>query len=233
MGIAPSLLYPTSTRTSLEPMWTTRPRTTSPSSNSVTPVPYQSSIRSSAASPPSPRGSPRYCRGSSFFIPPVPPVILFARTAYDSNRLLPAPTGAGNNTFPQLRNGVHHLAAGNLVLGLPIRPSLGLEPQRFSERHRHLGRARQAPAPRPRATGAAHVDRHHRGAARDREEAGARLGRPDHALFAPRAFGEDQQRAAFVEHALGRPQRGGVCALTADRPGVERADQRTEQRNLE
>src|SRR5262249_27135898 len=37
MGIAPSLLYPTSTRTSLEPTWTTRPRTTSPSSNPVTP----------------------------------------------------------------------------------------------------------------------------------------------------------------------------------------------------
>src|SRR5438552_8335457 len=109
-------------------MWTTRPRTTSPSSNSVTPVSYQSSIRSSAPSPPSHRGPPRCCRGSSFFIPPVPPVILFARTAYASNRLRLPLAGAGNHTVPQPRNSVHHLAACTLALDLPFRAPDGLDP---------------------------------------------------------------------------------------------------------
>src|SRR5215472_8003316 len=145
-------------------MWTTRPRTTSPSSNSVTPVPYQSSIRSSATSPPSPRGSPRYRRGSSFFIPPVPPVILFARTPYYSNRLRSALTGAGNNTVPEPRNGVHHLAARKLVLALPIRAPSGLESKRFPERHRDPGATRKAVPSRPCLPRALHVHRHHRGA---------------------------------------------------------------------
>src|SRR2546430_16461318 len=116
-------------------MWTTRPRTTSPSSNSVTPASYQSSMRSSAPSPPSPRGPPRCCRGSSFFIPPVPPVILFARPTHHPNRLRPALGGAGNHTVPEARNGVHHLAAPALVLGLPICPPPGPEPDRFSNSH--------------------------------------------------------------------------------------------------
>src|SRR6266849_8245707 len=233
IGIAPSLLWPTSTRTSLEPMWTTRPRTTSPSSNSVTPLSYQSSMRSSAPSPPSPFGPPRCCRGSSFFIPPVPPVILFARTAYDSDRSRPALAVAGTDTVPEPRNGVHHLAAGDLVLTPPIGPPLGLEPERFSERHRHLCRARQAAPPRPRPAGAAHVDRHDRGAARHRQQARARLGGPDVALVAARALGEHEQRAAPLEHALGRPEGAGIGSFPADRPRVETVDQRAEQGDLE
>src|SRR4029077_2469111 len=170
-------------------MWTTRPRTTSPSSNSVTPLSYQSSMRSSAGSPPSTRGPPRCCRGSSFFIPPVPPVILFARaTAYDSNRPRPALAGAGNNTVPEARNGVHHLTTRNLVLGLPIRPPGGLEPERLAEGHRHLRGARQAAPLRPRPTRTAHVDRHDRGAARYREQARTRLGGPNDALLAARSL---------------------------------------------
>src|SRR3989442_759961 len=167
-------------------MWTTRPRTTSPSSNSVTPVSYQSSMRSSAPSPPSPRGPPRCCRGSSFFIPPVPPVILFARTGYDSNRLRLALSGAGNNTVPEPRNGVHHLTACNLVLDLPFRAPDGLEPERFPEGHRDFCRARQASPPGPRPTGTPHVDRHHRGTARHREQARTRIGGAADALTAPR-----------------------------------------------
>src|SRR6267378_3670421 len=194
-------------------MWTTRPRTTSPSSNSVTPLSYQSSMRSSAASPPSKRGAPRSCRGSSFFIPPVPPVILFARTAYDSNRLRPALTGAGNHTVPEPRNGVHHLAARNLVLGLPIRAPDGLEPERFPEGHGHFGGTRQEPPLRPRSTGAAHVDRHHRGAARHREQARTRPGGPDDAFLTARPLGEHEQRPALLEHAPGRPERAGIGAF--------------------
>src|SRR5262249_46563406 len=105
---------------------------------------------SSAASPPSPRGSPRCLRGSSFFIPPVPPVILFARTTCDPNRLRPALVGAGNNTVPEPRNGVHHLAARRLVQGPAIRAWSSLEPERLAEGHRHLGRPRPAAAPGPR-----------------------------------------------------------------------------------
>src|SRR4029453_3335303 len=152
MGIAPSLLYPTSTSTSLEPTWPTRPRTTSPSSNSVTPLRYQSSIRSSAASPPSPRGAPRYCRGSSFFMPPVPPVILFASTCV---RLRPAlARAARGGAVPKPRDRLHHLAAGNLVLTLAIGPAPGLELERLAERDRHLRWTRKAAAPGPRTPGA-------------------------------------------------------------------------------
>src|SRR6266446_3229274 len=231
--MAPSLLYPTSTRTSLEPMWTTRPRTTSPSSNSVTPVSYQSSMRSSATSPPSPRGPPRCCRGSSFFIPPVPPVILFARTAYDSNRLRPALAGAGNHTVPEPRNGVHHLAACNLVLGLTIRAPDAVEPERFTEGHRHLGGARQALPLRPGPARAPHVNRHHRGTARYGQQARSGLGGPDDALLAARPLGEHEQRAAFLEHAPSRPERAGIGAFATDRTRVEPVDQRAEQRDLE
>src|SRR5436309_4053513 len=113
-------------------MWTTRPRTTSPSSNSVTPASYQSSMRSSAPSPPSPRGPPRCCRGSSFFIPPVPPVILFARATHHPNRLRPALGGPGNHTVPEARNGAHHLAAGHLVLRRPLCAPLRRGPERLS-----------------------------------------------------------------------------------------------------
>src|SRR5436309_9519952 len=198
-------------------MWTTRPRTTSPSSNSVTPVSYQSSMRSSAGSPPSPRGPPRCCRGSSFFIPPVPPVILFAGTTYHPNRLRPALAGAGNHTVPEARNGVHHLAARDLVLGLPIGAPLGLEPEGFSERHRHLRGARESTPFRPCAPRAAHVDRHHRGPARDGQQAGARLGRPDVALLAARALREHEERAALLEHPPRRPQGARVGPFAANR----------------
>src|SRR5258705_918996 len=216
-------------------MWTTRPRTTSPSSNSVTPLSYQSSMRSSAGSPPSKCGPPRCCRGSSFFIPPVPPIILFARaTAYDSNRPRPALAGgAGNNTVPEARNGVHHLTTRNLILGLPICPPGGLEPERLAERHRHLRGALQAAPLRPRATGTAHVDRHDRGAAGYREQARARLRGPNDALLAARSLREHEQRAAFLEHALGDPERAGIGAFGADRTRVEPMERRAEQRDLE
>src|SRR5262245_20070792 len=174
-------------------MWTTRPRTTSPSSNSVTPVPYQSSIRSSAASPPSPRGSPRYRRGSSFFIPPVPPVILFARATNDPNRLRPTPSGAGNNTVTEPRNGVHHLAARKLVLGLAVGAPFRLETERLPEGHRHLRGTRQATPSGPRPARAADVHRHDRGPARHGQEAGAGLARPDVALLAARTLGKHEE----------------------------------------
>src|SRR5580765_7247456 len=215
-------------------MWTTRPRTTSPSSNSVTPLSYQSSMRSSAASPPSKRGPPSCCRGSSFFIPPVPPVILFARTtAYDSNRPRPALAGAGNDTVPEARNGVHHLTTRNLVLGLAICPPGGLEPERLAEGPRHLRAARQAAPLGPCPTGTAHVDRHDRGAARYREQARTRLGGPNDTLLAARSLREHEQRAAFLEHALGGPERAGIGAFAANRTRVEPMDQRAEQRDLE
>src|SRR5213594_3088455 len=171
IGMAPSLLYPTSTSTSLEPTWTTRPRTTSPSSNSVTPVPYQSSIRSSAASPPSPRGPPRVCFGS-FIMPPVPPVLLFASTRV---RLGLRSAGTARGAVAQPRDRLHHLAAGNLVSLLAISTALAVEPQRLAERDRHFPRARDAPAPRPRVTRALHVHRDHRGPAQYRQHSRARL----------------------------------------------------------
>src|SRR3989442_12912400 len=104
-------------------------------------------MRSSAASPPSPRGAPTCCRGSSFFIPTVPPVILFA-----SNRVRLGPALAGavrSGAVPEPLDCLHHLAAGNLVLSLAIGAALGLESERRAERHRHLRGSRQPPGPRP------------------------------------------------------------------------------------
>src|SRR5262249_17708353 len=182
---------------------------------------------------PPPPGSPRSLRGSSFFIPPVPPVILFARTTCDPNRLRPALVGAGNNTVPEPRNGVHHLAARRLVQGPAIRAWSSLEPERLAEGHRHLGRPRQAAAPGPRPAGASDGCRHHRRTPRHGPEAGAGLGRSDLALFATRPLGEHEQRAALVEYAPGRPQGARVGAFAANRARVERVDQRPEERDLE
>src|SRR5690349_6994693 len=117
MGIAPSLLYPTSTRTSPVPTWTTRPCTTSPSSNSLLPAGAswnQSSMRSSAAS--SFRGPPRFLRVSSIAMLPVPPVDVFERlptpSASDSAPLV------GRPSLPclQLCDGGHHRATHVLVI---------------------------------------------------------------------------------------------------------------------
>src|SRR5213594_669555 len=229
IGMAPSLLYPTSTSTSLEPTWTTRPRTTSPSSNSVTPVPYQSSIRSSAASPPSPRGPPRVCFGS-FIMPPVPPVLLFASTRV---RLGLRSAGTARGAVAQPRDRLHHLAAGNLVSLLAISTALAVEPQRLAERDRHFPRARDAPAPRPRVTRALHVHRDHRGPAQYRQHSRARLGGPENPLVPARALREDQHRPAVGERPHRRAQRTGVGPLAPDRSRVQSSDQPAESRDLE
>src|SRR2546426_11699995 len=111
-------------------------------------------MRSSAASPPSPRGAPRCCRGSSFFMPPVPPVILYAS---NSVRRGPALAGAVRATVLEPRDRCHHLSAGNLVVPLAIGSALGLKSERLAERHRHLRRPRQASAPGPRPPGSSHI----------------------------------------------------------------------------
>src|SRR5206468_2912532 len=127
--------------------------------------PSESSIRSSAASPPSPRGPPRVCFGS-FIMPPVPPVLLFASTRV---RLGLRSAGTARGAVAQPRDRLHHLAAGNLVSLLAISTALAVEPQRLAERDRHFPRARDAPAPRPRVTRALHVHRDHRGPAQYRQ----------------------------------------------------------------
>src|SRR6266446_414412 len=217
-----------STGASLEPTWTTRPRTTSPSSNSVTPVPYQSSMRSSAASPPS-RGPPRVCRGS-FIMPPSPPVILFASTCV---RLGLGPAGAARDAVPQPRDRLHHLAAGNLVSLLAISATLRPEPQRLTERDGHLRRAREPPASRPRAARAPHVHRDHRRAAQHRQHPGTGLGRAEDALVAAGALREDQQRPSVGEHPPRGAQRPGVCPLAPDWSRVQAPDQSAESWDLE
>src|SRR5712692_2763543 len=103
-------------------MWTTRPRTTSPSSNSaIRPVPYTSSIRSSAAQAPSFRGSPRLLRGSCFSMLPAPPVDVFGRGYYGSSRTYLAHF---LRSFLETLNRRHHRLTGGFIRFLPATPLL-------------------------------------------------------------------------------------------------------------
>src|SRR5712692_5353075 len=245
MGMAPSLLYPTSTSTSPLPTCTTRPRTTSPSSNSlVTLSPYQSSIRSSAASSPPPRrGSPRTLRGSSVFILPVPPINEFGRSS-GSSHTHPAdcstsvtrdrrPRVRGARGVTEARDRRHHLAAHGLVVILPARPRLLRDRERGSKCYRHFGRTGKPASPRPSPATAADVHGNDRRLAQDRQHTRSGLRGSENSILPPRPLGEDQQRSAASHDTQCRAQRPGIGALATQRTGTETTDQTPEHRDIE
>src|SRR5688572_25798680 len=175
MGIEPSLLYPTSTSTSLLPTWTTRPRTTSPSSNSlVVPSVYQSSMRSSASAP-SVREAPILLRGSSFAIPPVPPVSDFGASAGPLRppRLRHIPhrrrraRRRGRRETSETRDGGHESPARRLVMSFAIEARRARKRERRAECDHYLSRPRKRAAAGPRRPAALDIRRHHGGAAED------------------------------------------------------------------
>src|SRR5687768_3406300 len=201
MGIEPSLLYPTSTSTSLVPTWTTRPRTTSPSSNSlVVPSVYQSSMRSSASAP-SMREAPILLRGSSFAIPPVPPVNDFGASAgplrpprlrHISHRRRRA-RGRGRRETSETRDGGHDGPARRVVMSFAIDARRALERQGRAECDHYLSRPRKSPALGPGGSASLDVRRHHGGAAEDGQHRRPRLRLAQRALRPAGAFGEDEQ----------------------------------------
>src|SRR5687768_2071098 len=208
MGIEPSLLYPTSTSTSLVPTWTTRPRTTSPSSNSlVVPSVYQSSIRSSASAP-SVREAPILVRGSSFAIPLVPPVNDFGASAgprrpprlrHISHRGR-RPRRDGRRQASEARDGGHEGPTRRLVMSLAVDARRALKGQRRAERDHYLSRPRKAAALRPRRSTPLYVCRHHGRAGEDGQHRRPRLRLAQHALRTPRTFREHEQRPSVVQH---------------------------------
>src|SRR5256884_6400021 len=193
--------------TSLVPTCTTRPRTTSPSSNSTSSSRYQSSIRSSAAScSPSFRGAPRGLRSPSFStITPVPPSLFCA--------------------VHQGRDGRHHAVAGGRVLLLPVALGAPVKVHGLAEVYPDLRRSGKPPSLRPRSPRAGHVRGDDGRPAQERQHPGARPPPAQPALGLPRRLGEHEQGPAPLEHPERRPQRGRIRRAPPDRPRVERVDE--------
>src|SRR6266508_4685761 len=212
IGIEPSLLYPTSTRTWVSRTWTTCPDTTSPSSNSANASRYQSSIRSPAGS----------------WSPPVPPRVLFGM----SFSAIPAVPPCIVCPILELSDCRHHLSAGDRVL-LFVSANRPLEDERLAEVNAHLRQARYLAPPWPRLPAAPDERRHDLRTAQHGQHPRARLAVSQHALVTPGALGEHQERAPLVQELERRPQRRRIVALPAHGARVEGVNEGPEQRDVE